>query len=52
MEKSLKASLPFIRELTREEEIACWAKAADNPETRFFETLEGGPGRLGGRWQT
>lgn len=50
--RSHKASLPVIRELTREEEIACWAKAAADPETRFFETLKGGPERLGGRWQT
>ncbi|MBU3664898.1 MAG: hypothetical protein FGM15_03345 [Chthoniobacterales bacterium] len=50
--KSQKASLPVIRKLTHEEEIACWAKAAADPEMRFFETLKGGPERLGGRWQT
>ena len=48
----LKRALPSIRELTREEEIACWSKAVADPETRFFETLKGGPERLGGRGQT
>jgi hypothetical protein len=51
MEKQ-KASLPVIRELTRGEEVACWGKAAVDPETRFFETLKGGPEKLGGRWKT
>ncbi len=51
MEK-LKRGLPSIRELTREEEIACWTAAARDPEMRFFETLNGGPERFGGRWQT
>lgn len=51
MEKQ-KASLPVIRALTRDEEVACWARAAAEPETRFFETLKGGPEKLGGRWKT
>jgi hypothetical protein len=46
-----KASLPVIRQLTRGEEVACWGKAAVDPETRFFETLKGGPEKLGGRWK-
>lgn len=50
--EKLKRSLPVIRELTREEEIACWAAVARDPEMRFFETLNGGPERFGGRWQT
>ena len=50
--EKLKRALPSIRELTREEEIACWSKAVADPETRFFETLKGGPERLGGRGQT
>jgi hypothetical protein len=45
----LKRRLTVIRHLTREEELACWATAARDPETRFFETLKGGPERLGGR---
>ena len=42
-------SLATIRKLTRQEELVCWAAAATDPETRFFETLKGGPERLGGR---
>jgi hypothetical protein len=41
--------LTAIRELSHEEELACWAAAATDPETRFFETLKGGPERVGGR---
>ena len=51
-QKKLKASLPVIRELTGEEQIACWGRAVADPEARFFETLKGGPDRLGGRSQT
>lgn len=43
-----RLSLGVIRELGREEEHACWAAAAADPETRFFETLKGGPERFGG----
>jgi hypothetical protein len=46
-----KASLPVIRQLTRGEEVACWGRAAADTETRFFETLKGGPEKLGGRWK-
>lgn len=44
-----RRSLAAIRELTHDEELACWAAAAVDPETRFFETLKGGPERVGGR---
>jgi hypothetical protein len=44
-----RRGLATIRELSREEELACWAAAAADPETRFFETLKGGPERFGGR---
>lgn len=44
-----RRSLSSIRELSHEEELACWAAAGADPETRFFETLKGGPERFGGR---
>jgi hypothetical protein len=47
--EALKRRLTMIRHLTREEELGCWSAAARDPETRFFETLKGGPERLGGR---
>lgn len=47
--ETLKHRLTVIRHLTREEELACWGAAARDPETRFFETLKGGPEKLGGR---
>ena len=47
--ETLRRGLSSIRELSREEELACWTAAAADPETRFFETLKGGPDRFGGR---
>lgn len=44
-----RRGLGSIRELSHEEDLACWTTAAADPETRFFETLKGGPERFGGR---
>lgn len=50
--ESIKRGLPAIRSLTSEEKLACWSAAVADPETRFFESLTGGPERLGGRGPT
>lgn len=49
LREEARRGLTSLRRLEAEEELACWAQAATDPETRFFETLKGGPERFGGR---